>query len=146
MRRDPFSLVFFLLLFLVLVLAASSSAAAQTVIDPSKSMTFTFTPGNDYATKVGTTDVLTKFQLKFVVATDTGTSLLVIDCGKPALVGGSVVCVLPATQVAALVKNQILQAADVAVGPGGSALSLWSDGFFTLGAPAPGGKPSFTQP
>ncbi len=122
----------------------AAPASAQSIIDVTKPINFTIPPSSDHDS---TTAPTAGYKLKILVATAGGSTLVVIDCGKPALVTGKVPCVAAASVVATLVRGTVYDAVAFAYGPGGNSLdSGASGGFFGPQAPGAPGIPSFSQP
>lgn len=133
-----------IVLFAACVGLFAGTAHAQSAIDVSKPINFAIPPSADHDS---TTAPTAGYKIKVLVATPSGTSLFVIDCGKPALSAGKVPCVAQASLVATLVRGTVYDAVASAYGLGGSSLdSGASGGFFAPQAPAAPGIPSFSQP
>lgn len=120
-----------LLCLLALLIAAPLSA--QT-LNPTR---VEFTASPDHSTTIGTTAVVTKYEVLIVRQTDTGTILSVTDIGKPTPVANVINVAVPGS----LPNNTLLQAAIRTTGPGGASTSVLSDPFAAVAAPAATGKP-----
>lgn len=122
-----------------LFLFVASTASAQTVLNPTRVQ---FTPSPDHSVMIDTVPLVTRYELRHFLSGAT-TPFSVEDLGKPTPNGLGIIDV----PIKALPVNSTSRynAKVAAIGPTGEGVSLESNPYFFVGAPAPGGKPGVSK-